>query len=101
MVCYSIGKNNEYVYPESVAGVVWKSTVYHYKERVMVGETDEKVTAEGKKVIALKPDQAKKVIKEYKASYPKPKELTEIFPSSTRPQDGHRKSGARQTRSKR
>ena len=75
MVRYSPGANNSYVYPESVAGVVWKSTVYHYSKQVMIGETDADVETDEKQVSSLTSDKAKKLIKEYKSSYPKPTEL--------------------------
>ena len=75
LVHYSLGKDNEYVYPQSVIGVVWKSTIYHYTERVMIGETDDKVKADRKKVIALKPKESKKLVEKYNASYPKPEGL--------------------------
>ena len=75
MVRYSLGDNNTYVYPESVAGVVWRSVVYHYTEQVMVGETDATVETDGKQVLSLTLQKAKKRIKEYQSSYPKPKNL--------------------------
>jgi hypothetical protein len=75
LVRYSLGENNTYVYPESVTGVVWKSAIYHYTEQVMVGETDETVEADGKKVVSLPSDEAKKLVEEYQSSYPKPKDL--------------------------
>jgi hypothetical protein len=73
-VNFSIGKNNEYAYPKSVADVVWKSTIYHFKNRVMIGETDVKVKADGKRVIALKSNEAKKLKKQFESSFPKLKE---------------------------
>jgi hypothetical protein len=80
-VRYSVGKNSEYVYPKNLEGVVWKFTVYHYSQKGMVGETDAKVAADGKQVIALKSDQAKKLIKEYQSSYPKAEELPGMLSS--------------------
>ena len=74
-VSYSIGVNNTYNYPQSVKDVVWKSAVYNYTEQVMVGETDDKVEADGKQVIALTSDKAKRLISEYQSSYPKPEDL--------------------------
>ena len=70
-VRYSLGPNNEYEYPKSVAGTVWKSVVYHYSDRVMVGETDSEIAAGGKEAVGLTPDQAAKLEKEYRSSYPK------------------------------
>ena len=81
LVRYSIGANNEQLYPKSVSGVVWKSTVYHYTDRVMIGETDSDVAASGEEVVALKRDRAAKLAKEYRSSYPQPKELPNIIPS--------------------
>ena len=75
LVRYSLGENNTYVYPESVTGVVWKSAIYHYTEQVMVGETDAKLEADGKQVTSITSDDAKKLMKEYQASYPKPNDL--------------------------
>ena len=57
---------------EEVTGVVWKSAVYHYRQPLMVGETDAALKADGKRVIALKPSQARQLCKECLASYPKP-----------------------------
>jgi|GEM_PF-3404136 len=70
LVRFSRGANNKYVYPKSMEGVVWKTTVYHHTERVMVGETDAKIKADGKKVIALTPAEAKKQIKRLQSSFP-------------------------------
>ncbi|MBI2358343.1 MAG: hypothetical protein HYV04_05475 [Deltaproteobacteria bacterium] len=75
LVCYSLGERNQYIYPEVLAGVTWKSAVYHATERKMVGETDQKVKSDGKNVIALKPAEAAKLVKQYRASYPEPKPL--------------------------
>lgn len=79
LVRYSIGANNEYLYPESVAGVVWKSTVYHFTDHVMVGETDAKIKADGKQVVALTPNTAKIQIKKYQSSYPKSEETPDAL----------------------
>lgn len=76
-VKYSLGKNNEFVYPESVAGVVWKSTLYHYTDHVMIGETDDDVHANGKEVISLSSDEVRKLEKEYRSTRPKPKKSPE------------------------
>lgn len=70
LIRYSLGPNNEYVYPAGVAGVVWKSTQYHATAQVMVGETDASVKANGKTVIALTADRAAKLVTEHRASYP-------------------------------
>jgi hypothetical protein len=75
LVRFSLGENNTYVYPESVTGVVWKSAMYHYTEQAMVGETDASVEADGKQVVSLTSEEAKKLTEEYQASYPKPKDL--------------------------
>ena len=77
LVRFSIGKNNEYVYPESVARVVWKSAVYHPTDRTMIGDTDAKVKADGKSVVGLKPAQAVKLVGAFRARYPKPRQLPE------------------------
>jgi hypothetical protein len=75
LIHYSHGANSAYDYPKSIAGVVWKLVVYHYTDLVMVGETDAAVKADGKRVIALTPDKANKLIAEYQSSYPKPQDL--------------------------
>lgn len=75
LVHYSLGANKEYVYPKSIEGIVWKSTLYHYTDWVMVGETDDTVKADGKKVIALTPNETKKHIKRLQASFPDLKDL--------------------------
>jgi hypothetical protein len=85
LVRYRVGKNKEYVYPTSVQGVAWKSTVYHYTKREMVGETEEAVKAGGKDVVSLKPEEAKRVVKEFAASYPKPEGFPEELLLPRRP----------------
>jgi hypothetical protein len=75
LIRYSIGANNAYVYPESVAGVVWKLAIYHYTEPVMVGETDATLEADGRQVASLSSDEANKLIEQYQASYPKPGDI--------------------------
>ena len=74
LVHYAVGAENQYVYPESVAGVVWKSAVYHYADPLMVGETEQTVAADGKDVVALTPAEFKKQVKTLQASFPKLKE---------------------------
>jgi hypothetical protein len=74
-VRYRLGQHNEYVYPASMSAVAWKSVVYHATERVMVGETDADIKADGKDMVALDPQEAKKLAEEYASSYPKPKNL--------------------------
>lgn len=70
LVHYTVGDQNQYIYPPAVTGVVWKSAVYHYSEPVMVGETEQTVVADGEKVIALTPAQFKKQVKKLQASFP-------------------------------
>ena len=82
LVHYLLGANKEYVYPKSMEGVVWKSAVYHFTEHVMVGETDEKVKADGKHINALTPTQAKELIKKCQASYPKQRNMPDPLSSS-------------------
>ncbi len=65
LVRYTIGKNNEYVYPGGVTGVVWKTNIYNPVKMAMVGETDDEVSVDEKNVVALKPTKAKKLIKKY------------------------------------
>ncbi len=77
LVHFSRGTNNKFVYPKSVEGVVWKTTTYHYTERIMVGETDAEIKADGKKVIALTSNEAKKQIKKLQSSFPASKDLPE------------------------
>src|SRR3989304_6006571 len=71
LVRYSRGGNNEYVYPAGVAGVAWKSVVYHRSKTVMIGETEDKLTADGNVVIFLTPEEARKRVRECLASYPR------------------------------
>jgi hypothetical protein len=80
MVRYSRGTNNNYVYPESVVGVVWMSVVYHYTDQVMVGETDATVETDEKQVATLTADDANKLVEEYQASYPKSPDLVVAEP---------------------
>jgi len=70
LIRYSLGLNNEYVYPAGVAGVVWKTTQYHATAHVMVGETDASVKANGKTIVALSADRAAKLVAEHRAGYP-------------------------------
>jgi len=79
LVRYSLGENNTYVYPESVAGMVWKSAIYHHTEQAMVGETDASPEVDGKQVVSLTPDEARKLAEEYQASYPKSKDLPDLL----------------------
>ena len=74
LVKYMIGNNNEYVYPNSVKRVIWNSTLYHSSENTMVGETDDDVQPDGTNVIALTPDEAEKLKKEYLSSTPENEE---------------------------
>lgn len=85
-VRYSVGRSNAYVYPKSVAGVVWTSVVYHATDRVMIGETDMDVKADRKNVVALTPAQARKLVEEYRAGYPKPKKLPWLSTSARQAQ---------------
>jgi hypothetical protein len=43
----------------------------------MIGETDAKIKADGKNVVALKRTEAKKMIAEFESSYPKISEKEE------------------------
>lgn len=79
-VRYRLGKRNEYVYPASMSGVVWKSVAYHATERVMVGQTDADIKLDGEDVVALNPQEAKSLAEEYAASHPKPKILPSASP---------------------
>ncbi len=72
-VNYQPGKNNEHIYPPAVRGVVWNLTQYHYKEKVMIGGTEDAVKADEKTVFKLTKKAAIPLIEEYKKSYPKPK----------------------------
>ena len=74
LIHYTVGTDNQLVYPKSVAGVVWKSTVYHSRDHVMIGETDRKVKADGKAVIALKAAEFQEQAKALQASFPRPKD---------------------------
>ncbi len=80
-VRFKIDKKHAYVYPASVRGVVWKNTMYHFSEPIMVGETDEEVKADGKQVIALMPKEAAKRVKELQEGFPPQAKLPE-FPSA-------------------
>lgn len=77
-IIYTI-KNNQYIYPAAIKDAVWKNSIYHPSEHSMVGETDEKIKANGRNVISLKPAAAKRLIKEYQASYSKIPEPPEDF----------------------
>lgn len=79
LVRYSLGENNTYVYPASIAGVVWKLAMYHYTEQVMVGETDATIETDGREILPLSAEEVNKLIEEYQASYPKPRELPNPF----------------------
>jgi glycerol-3-phosphate dehydrogenase len=72
LIRYSLDDNNAYIYPESIAGVAWKTVVYNYTDQVMVGETDTSVKTDEKQVTYLTPDEAQKLMEEYQANYPKP-----------------------------
>lgn len=74
LIHYTVGTDNQLVYPRNVAGVVWKSTVYHFKGQVMVGETDQKIKADGKTVIALKAPEFQEQMKTLQASFPRAKD---------------------------
>ena len=79
-VKYSIGKNNDYVYPQSVAGIVWSTTVNNNIEMAMVGETDDEVSVDGRDVVALKPGEAKRLITKYCTERPAAPETDETPP---------------------
>ncbi len=89
-VRFAIGQNKAYVYPASVTGVVWKSTMYHYSEPVMVGETDAPVKADGTDVIALTAEQAAKLVKKLQQGFPPPEKLPEFVPAPVRGTRGKR-----------
>jgi hypothetical protein len=65
LVKYTKGKNNEYVYPVSLAGVVWRTNISNHIEMVMVGETDDEVSVDGRDVVALEPAEAERLIEKY------------------------------------
>jgi hypothetical protein len=77
---YQVGKRQEYVYPAGIAGVVWKSVAYHGTERDMVGQTEAEIKADGTDVVALNPQEAKKLAEEYASAYPKPKGFPPFSP---------------------
>jgi hypothetical protein len=81
-VHYSLGENGTYVYPDRIAGVVWKSITYHYTEHEMVGETDAELEVDGKQLTSLASEEARKLIEEYQSSYPKPKDPSDSLPFS-------------------
>jgi len=74
LVKYTVSKNGEYVYPKNVAGVAWKSTVYHYSKRLMIGERDDVIEADGKDIVALSANEAQKLKKKYISIRREPKE---------------------------
>jgi hypothetical protein len=74
LIHYTVGADNQFVYPKSVAGVVWKSTVYHFKDHVLVGETDQRIKADGKTIIGLKAPEFQEQTKALQASFPKAKD---------------------------
>ncbi len=74
LVNYTVGADNQFVYPKNVAGVVWKSAVYQFKDHVLVGETDRKIKADGTTVIALKAPEFDEQMKALQAGFPKAKD---------------------------
>jgi len=72
-VFYEIDPNNEHIYPPAVKGVVWKLTQNHYKEKVMIGGTENAEQADEKTVFKLTKKAAMPLIEKFKKSYPKPK----------------------------
>jgi hypothetical protein len=73
LVHYAMGERGEFLYPSSIAGIAWKSVVYHHKEPSMIGETDAAMTVDNKTIISLKPAMAKRLMEDYKSSFPEPK----------------------------
>lgn len=73
-VRYQIGPHGEYIYPPGVAKVVWRSAYYHYTEKVMIGETDRQLAADGDAVIELEKAEALAEIDEFQKSVPTPPE---------------------------
>ena len=59
---FSRDENHRYSYPDGVARVVWRSAVYHATDTMMIGETDQSVSSDGKKVVALTDEQARESI---------------------------------------
>lgn len=76
MVRFSRGENESYVYPDSLQGVVWNSVTYHATQPVMVGETDAALEADGSQITSVSPEEARKLIEDYQAGYPKRKDRT-------------------------
>lgn len=70
LVKFSLGMNNDLIYPAIVKHVTWKFTLYHHIDNVMIGETDDEIEADGIEVIALSPDDAQKLIKKYRSHRP-------------------------------
>ena len=80
-VKYKTGKNNEHIYPPAVKGVVWNLIQNHYREKVLIGSTEDAVQADEKTVFKLTKKAAIPLIEEFKQSYPKSKKGdSELFP---------------------
>ena len=73
-VLFKTGKNNEYIYPAGVKGAVWNIMQNHFSEKMMVGGTESEVVADGKAVITLTKTKAETLMKEFRESYPAPKD---------------------------
>jgi hypothetical protein len=68
---FKIGPNNEYVYPKAIARAVWRSSIYHPTEPIMVGDTEDQLQTEGQEIVELSPEDALKLREEWEAEYAK------------------------------
>jgi hypothetical protein len=77
-ISYSINEKNERVYPKKMKGVAFSMTQDHASEQVMVGATESNLEEDGQGIVALTPDDAETLIKEFQDSFPKPPEMMEV-----------------------
>ncbi len=76
---YRMNEKNEYIYPSGVKEVVWKKSVYDYKNKVMIGFTEQELKADGENIVSFSSKEAVDLIKEIESSYPKIKVSESIF----------------------
>jgi hypothetical protein len=76
-ISYSTNDKNERVYPNKMKGAVFSMTQDHASEQVMVAATQSNLEEDGQGIVALTPDDAETLIKEFQDSFPKPPEMME------------------------
>jgi hypothetical protein len=77
-ISYSINDKNERVYPKKMKGVVCAMTQDHASEQFMVAGTESDLEEDGKGIVALTPEDAEALIKEFRDSFPKPPQMVEV-----------------------